>query len=255
MQFIDGNIIMRGLAWDNPLRIRTAAELVRWIQEIGFLPLFSNGVEGFSVEEHTAASCWWSEDEEQDPWEWREILAGGHEVVYGKFFDNKAGFLSREWLPVFANARRNGYDFDARYEEGLAGNREKAIMDFYLLRSEDGEIHFKRDEILSTDLKKAAGFTKGGFKNFPGILTSLQMQTYLVTAGFRRRTGQKGQAYGMSVAIMLPPESVWGYEAVARGYEEEPGQSWTRIFEHIKALYPSAKDSEIRKLTGKYPES
>ena len=34
-------------------------------------------------------------------------------VAYGKFFDKKAGFISLEWLPYFANYRRSGYDFDA----------------------------------------------------------------------------------------------------------------------------------------------
>ena len=34
---------MRGSAWDDPYRIRTWQELVNWINEIGFLPLFANG--------------------------------------------------------------------------------------------------------------------------------------------------------------------------------------------------------------------
>ncbi len=40
------------------------------INDIGFLPLFANGVEGFSVEEMTYSDCWWYGDEEIDPWEW-----------------------------------------------------------------------------------------------------------------------------------------------------------------------------------------
>ena len=39
-----------------------------------------------------------------------EIIAAGGRIAYGKFFDRKAGFISREWLPVFANYRRDGYD-------------------------------------------------------------------------------------------------------------------------------------------------
>lgn len=34
--------IMRGLDWDNPYRIKTWQQLVNWINEMGFLPLFGN---------------------------------------------------------------------------------------------------------------------------------------------------------------------------------------------------------------------
>ena len=39
---------MQGLEWDDPLRIRTWKELIRWVNEVGFLPLFKNGIPGES---------------------------------------------------------------------------------------------------------------------------------------------------------------------------------------------------------------
>ena len=69
-----------------------------------------------SVEEWTEPGCWWCENPEVDPWIWREIIAGKRKIAYGKFFDKKAGYISLEWLPYFVNARRDGYDFDARWE-------------------------------------------------------------------------------------------------------------------------------------------
>ena len=39
-----GEWIMIGLEWDNPYRIRSWRELINWINEIGFLPLFANEV-------------------------------------------------------------------------------------------------------------------------------------------------------------------------------------------------------------------
>ena len=33
---------------------------------------------------------------------------------------------------MLANYRRRGYDFDAHYEDGLAGYREKRVMDVLL---------------------------------------------------------------------------------------------------------------------------
>ena len=49
-----GEWIMKGLDWDNPFRIRSWRELVNWINEVGFLPLFANEATGFSAEEHVS---------------------------------------------------------------------------------------------------------------------------------------------------------------------------------------------------------
>ena len=57
-----------------------------------FLPLFANETEGFSAEEHVSRDYWWTGIVEEDPWEWREIIARSREVAYGKFFDKKAGY-------------------------------------------------------------------------------------------------------------------------------------------------------------------
>jgi hypothetical protein len=227
--------------------------LVNWIDEVGFLPLFSNGVEGFSAEEHVSPDYWWTGIREEDPWEWREIIAASHQVAYGKFFDQKAGFISLKWLPFFANYRRNGYDFDSRYEDGLASRREKKIMDMLTGRDEDGDVTFPDDQILSTELKKKAGFGKGGEKNYPGIITGLQMQTYLVITDFHRRTNKRGDEYGMPVSVLLPPEAVWGYEAVTEAYSESPGESYDRIVSRIRDRFPGAKDADITKLIGRRP--
>ena len=249
----DGVWIMRGLSWNDPYRIRSWQELVNWIDEVGFLPLFSNGVEGFSAEEHVSPDYWWTGIREEDPWEWREIIAASHQVAYGKFFDQKAGFISLKWLPFFANYRRNGYDFDSRYEDGLASRREKKIMDMLTGRDEDGDVTFPDDQILSTELKKKAGFGKGGEKNYPGIITGLQMQTYLVITDFHRRTNKRGDEYGMPVSVLLPPEAVWGYEHVTEAYNESPGESYDRIVTRIRDKFPGADDGDITKLIGRRP--
>lgn len=249
----NGEWIMRGMAWNDPYRIRTWQELVNWINEVGFLPLFANEVEGFSVEEHVSDRFWWTGDREQDPWEWREIIAADRQVAYGKFFDKKAGFISVEWLPYFANFRRDGYDFDAHWEDGLASRREKAIMDLLTDRDEDGDVVWKDDQILTTDLKRKAGFGKGGLKNFPGIITGLMMQTYLVTADFHKRVNKRGEEYGMPVSVLLPPEAIWGYERVTAAYTEKTEESWQRIFDRVTELYPQAEESGVIRLIGKKP--
>ena len=247
----DGVWIIKGLSWDDAFRIRTWKELVSWVNEVGFLPLFSNEVEGFSVEEHVSRDFWWTGNRDQDPWEWREIIAGGHEVAYGKFFGQKAGFISLEWLPYFANFRRGGYDFDSRWEDGLASRREKRIMDILTRHDEEGDIVFTNEQILSTELKKKAGFGKDGEKNFPGTVTGLQMQTYLVITGFRKRVNKRGQEYGMPVSVLQPPEAVWGYETVTAAYSEDPAVSRQRIIDQVKQEFSGAAETDIVKLIGK----
>ncbi len=250
----DGVWIMRGLDWNDPYRIRTWQELVNWINEVGFLPLFSNGVEGFSVEEHVSPDYWWTGVKQEDPWEWREIIAASRQVAYGKFFDQKAGFISLEWLPYFVNYRRDGYDFDSRWEDGLASRREKNIMDMLTRRDDDGEMTFPDDQILSTELKKKAGFGKGGEKNYPGIMTGLQMQTYLTVADFHRRVNKRGEEYGMAVSVLLPPEALWGYETVTAAYTESPAASYDRIIGRIREQFPGAGDAAVLKLIGRRPK-
>lgn len=250
MSVENGEWVMKGLEWNNPYRIRTWQELVSWINEIGFLPLFGNEIEGFSAEEHTSSKYWWSGNRQEDPWEWREIIAADGQVAYGKFFGNKAGFISMEWLPYFVNFRRNGYDFDSRYEDGLASRREKIIMDYFIGEDKDGDAVFKKDRILSTDLKKMAGFGKGGEKNYQGVITGLQMQTYLVITDFKRRKNKRGEEYGMAVSIMLPPESIWGYDKITSAYNEDPQKSRERIFMHVKEMYPTVSDKDIIRVIG-----
>ena len=117
------------------------SDLIRAVSYFGFLPFFANEIEGFSVEEMTPRKLWFTDI--PGPWEWKGPVISEGDCVYGKFFDKKAGFVSNKWFPDFANLRRDGYDFDARFEDGLAGNREKYLYD--LIAS--------RHSILSKDAK------------------------------------------------------------------------------------------------------
>ena len=89
----DGAWIMRGLDWDDPSRIQSWEELIGWIDEVGFLPLFKNEVDGFSAEENTSDLYWWTGDEAQDPWEWRRLIARSGTVAYGKFSTERLGLF------------------------------------------------------------------------------------------------------------------------------------------------------------------
>lgn len=229
----NGEWIMRGVSEDDPRRIKSAEELIEYIDEVGFLPLFRNEIPDFSVEELTVAEHWWTGDEALDPWEWRGIIARSGRVAYGKFFQKKACYISLEWLPRFANFRRDGYDFDSRRDEGLAPHKQSAVMDCFEGVSEQ----------YSNELKAKCR----GEKYFDATLSELQMQTYLVVKDFRRRLNKKGEPYGWAIGVYATPEALWGYDFMSSAYGEEPEVSRDRFFEHILSLHPELDRKQLEK--------
>lgn len=61
------------------------------------------------------------------------------------------GFISLEWFPYFANFRRDGYDFDALWDDGKASVKQKRIMDLFMDENADREL-------LSTEMKQLSGY-------------------------------------------------------------------------------------------------
>ena len=238
-----GTWIMHGVSEDDPKCIHTVEEAITYINEVGFLPLFKNDIPDFSLEERTVPEYWWSEDPERDPWEWREIIARSGQVAYGKFFDKKAGFISKDWFPYFVNYRRDGYDFDALWDDEKASRREKKIMDLFAEENADAELY-------SFEVKQNAGFGKEGEKNFEGTVTDLEMKMYLCMRDFRQRKNKKGENYGWAIAVYSTPEHLWGYAHVTSAYKEAPAESWRRIVKRMNDICPTATEVQIRRLIG-----
>jgi predicted transcriptional regulator len=162
------------------------------------------------------------------------MIAGEGEVAYGKLFHNKAGFVSKEWYPLFASYRRDGYDFDSRYEDGLASMKCKRIID----------ILTQYEALPSHEIKALAGFVKGE-KGFESALNLLQMQTYITVRGFIRKRNKKGEEYGWPAAIYSLTEKFIGEEAIKEGYRIEPKEAKERIIKHLMEVYPAASYNEI----------
>lgn len=245
METINGAWIMKGCSPKDPVCLHHAGELEDLVRKVGFMPLFANEIPGFSVEERTPADSWWTGDPITDPWEWRIQLAASPDLAYGKFFDRKAGYVSAEWFPMLANYRRSGYDFDALWEDGFAAYRWKKL--FQALEPDE----FARGRALFTcELKEQAGFGKGGEKNFEGVLTELQMRTYLLLGNFRQRLNRSGRPYGWHLALVETPETKWSYEAVTAAYRESPSESLAKIEAFIHKSFPAADASGLRRLIG-----
>ena len=255
METINGEWIMKGCDPSDPEVLQSPEDAISMIRKIGFLPLFSNAIPGFSIEEHVPADRWWTGDPITDPWEWRIILASHPDIAYGKFFHRAAGFISKDFFPYFANYRRNGYDFDALFEDELASFRSKKIMDAF--ETDDDAVG---KELMTYQIRDLAGFGKkaadgqSAEKNFEGALTDLQMQTYLILSDFRQKKNKKGQAYGWHIAAVETPETKWGREHVASAYGEDPSESWVRMVNNVNQHFPEAGGNLIQKVLGiKYP--
>lgn len=232
-----GEWILRGIDFSSPGCIRNEEQLEEYVTEVGFLPLFANKIKGFSVEEHTSPEYWWTGNEDRDPWYWREIAARNGNVAYGKFFDRKAGFISKTWLPYFANYRRDGYDFDSSWDDERESYRNKKIMDLFA----DGA------ELFSYEIKELAGFSSGGEKNFEGTITDLQMKTYLTVKDFRQKINKRGELYGWAIAVYSTPDSLFGTEYVRSAYCEAPSVSFERIVENVMNRFPGTDKKTIRR--------
>ena len=233
--------IMQGLDAKDHDCILTADEMEAYILKVGFLPLFAGDVPGFSVEEHSSSDAWWTGDEETDPWEWRGTITRKGNVVYGKFFDGKAGFISKEWLPIFASYRRDGYDFDSRQGDELTSHRQDKIMSLFMEENEG-------NELFSPEIKEQAGFSKGGEKGYEGTLTGLEMMTYLVVKDFKQRLNKKGKEYGWHLAVLCTPEHIYGRDLVASAYTIDPKECLERIVTRVNEYAPDAEEDDILRL-------
>ena len=218
-------------------KLQSADDIIQLVQEIGFLPFFENYIDGFSIEENCPSEIWFSDDVD-GPWEWKGPIIRSGKCVYGKFFNGKAGYVSLEWFPDFANYRRDGYDFDARYDDGLASYKDKGV---YNTIEENGAL-------LSKELKKLCNYRKGGNKGFDTVITRLQMQTYVSIADFVYMQDKYGRTYGWGVAKYSTPEELFGYETVTSAYKREPQESKRKMIAHLSQILPDASENQILKL-------
>lgn len=218
-------------------KLKSAEDIIHIVSEIGFLPFFANEIEGFSIEEHCPRELWFS-DEAEGPWEWKGPIARSKECVYGKFFRGKAGFVSLEMFPELANYRRSGYDFDARYDDGLAAKKDKDVYDFIA----------KSGAVISKSLKAELDYRKGGNKGFETVITRLQMQTYVNIADFVYMRDKNGKQYGWGVAEYSTPEEMFGYETITAAYKKDPSDSRELLLERLAKALPKASGDKLLRL-------
>ena len=214
--------------------LHSADELAALVNELGFLPFFAGQVRGFSVEECTPADRWFV-DGTDGPWEWKGPAIQAAGCAYGKFFKGKAGYISRDWYPDFANVRRSGLSFAEAYGDGRIPHDTKAVYDTLAAA----------DTLLSRDLKRRSGCPK---KSFDSVLTRLQMQGYVVTTDFEYARDRFGKPYGWGLARVDIPEHVFEANFMDEVSENTPTESRQKLLTHLARLWPSATEKQQLRL-------
>jgi hypothetical protein len=231
---------MKNRTYSDNFRIGSEDDLIKAIRDFGFVPFFVNPIEGFSIEEHIGPGCWYNDGDNGfwPAWEWKGPVIKKTRCAYGKFLGNKAVYISPEWFPDFANYRRDGYDFDARYDDGLASRDDKILFD---LLDENAPI-------LSKPLKAMGNYKKGGKKGFDTSVTRLQKQCYVIVSDFRYATDKFGNEYGWGIAEYSTPEKFMGEDFRKRVYEKTPEESYERLVAHFRKILPDADEKQIEKI-------
>jgi hypothetical protein len=211
--------------------------LIDYIQKVGFLPLLDGGVSGFAAEDVVTDDCRYVvfDDGGWDwpLWKWKGPIVTDGNCVYGKFFDKKAGFISREWWPDFYNYRRSRHPVPAE------GSIEDSIL---ATLGEHGSL-------ITRELRAACGFDGPKMRSkFDGYVTRLQMGCYIVTEDFVYPTDKHGREYGWGWSLLTMPEALLGREACR--CERTPQESYQRMLAHFRALLPEATEKQIKKLIG-----
>ena len=215
--------------------IHSATELVDFIYDVGFLPLLNSGVSGFSAEDVVDDDCRYvvySDGGWDWPlWKWKGPIVTEGGCVYGKFFDKKAGFVSRDWWPDLYNWRRH------THPAPVAGSVEEAIL---LTLREQGSL-------ITRELRAACGFTGPKMRSrFDGYVTRLQMACRIVTQDFVYPRDKHGHEYGWGWSLLTTPEQLLGKEACQ--CPRAPQDSYQRMLEHLGHILPGATLPELTKI-------
>lgn len=217
--------------------IHSCAELMAYIQKIGFLPLLDSGILGYSAEAIVDDDCryvvlpdggW-----DWPLWKWKGPIVQEGDCVYGKFFAGKAGFISREWWPDFCNYRRSKHPAPAE------GSIEDTIL---LTLAEHGSL-------ITRELRAACGFTGPKMRSrFDGYITRLQMACRIITEDFVYPLDKHNNEYGWGWSLLTIPEQLLGRDMCQSPYS--PDESYQRLLTHFQNILPNASAKQIERLIG-----
>lgn len=213
--------------------IHTCSEMTAYVDKIGMLPLLNMGIRGWSAEDTVAPECRYVEKEnggwEWSLWKWKGEIIRESGCAYGKFFDRKAAFISKDVWPDFCNYRRSLQP----------APEENSIEDVILqtLRTEGS--------MITRDLRHLCGFNGPKMRGkFDTVIARLQMECYIVTEDFVYPVDKHGHEYGWGLALLTTPETLLGKEACHP--DRTPEESFKRLFLRMMQILPDCSEECIK---------
>ena len=215
--------------------IHSCEQMIELIQQLGFLPLLVSGISCYSAEEMADEECRYVVFPESGwdwpLWKWKGIIINESDCVYGKFFNGKAGFISRSWWRHFCNWRRSLYPMPED------GSIEGIIF----------QTLCEQNSIINRDLRATCGFSGPKMRSkFDGYVTRLQMATRVVTEDFVYPRDKHNREYGWGWSLLTTPERLYGKDSCF--VDCSPEESYQLMVKHLRTILPHATDKQISKL-------
>ena len=215
--------------------IHSCPDLIEYVRQVGFLPLLESGIPGYAAESMMAEECRYTEFSdgswEWPLWRWKGSVIRDGNCLYGKFFANKAGFVSREWWSDLCNWRRSQ---NPALEKGSV---EEMIL---VTLQEQGSM-------ITRELRAACDFSGKNMRSkFDAYIGRLQMGCHIVTEDFVYPTDKHGKEYGFGWSLLTTPERMIGKDACE--CDRTPEESFQKMFDHLRHLLPNASEKQIKKL-------
>jgi hypothetical protein len=183
----------------------------------------------------------WHTGLDNDPWAWRDRLAGEGVAAYGRFFAKKPVFIAAELFPLFVSALQPAKTVQERYEDGELS--QKALRVYDAIRSDPG--------IEVRDLRKASGLHAQSDKlSFDKALIELQESFEIVIRGFVEKRNDQGGKSGWSGTGYTPADK-WldehGFPVPDKPFAADSAKHALKEQLHLK-LRPNAAAFMLKKL-------
>ena len=216
--------------------VRDWESMLKLILRYRLIPFFSNPIPGYSVEEHTPADLWFTE-ENLGPWDWKIDCLQTGDIVYGKYlWGGKAAFATVDVYRELMNWRRSLPKYAPTADQ-------QRILDYLA----------EKGAISVGEVRRLLGVKKSGAD---AILTRLQMQTRVITGDISRVYNGPDLHYsGWQRSSFCTPEDLFeGIELPIPGYKPRtlrsdltPAESLDFLKETVRAacrqVTPASADS------------
>lgn len=232
--------------------VHSVSDIARVINAQGFLPFFRGEIAGFSLEEMTPPELWFPEEDPQDNgvWDWKSDIILEADCAYARLYMKKMCFVSMAFYPDLVNVRRAEFRLNEAElallkllrERGTLLSREWKRLGGYA-KPRAGRSN-PVDRLLAAEERGVKERRSSEKESFDAAVTRLQMGGYVVSAAFEYGYRADGRRYGWGVARYVAAEDFFGPERLAT--DRTPQQSYDRLLTHLRALLPSATETQLR---------